>query len=105
MRYGLEEAKKQLIDKLGKAVTERATVLSFPVVVRLKVPLLDMDPLASGMRAVIHGHTHQPSDELQNGVRFLNPGSPTHPRRTAPPSLMKLYIMGTDLRPEFIHLG
>ncbi len=69
------------------------------------VSRLDMDPLASGMRAVIHGHTHQPSDELQNGVRFLNPGSPTHPRRNAPPSLMKLYIMGTDLRPELIHLG
>jgi len=66
---------------------------------------LDLDPSAAGMHAVIHGHTHQPSDELQNGVRFLNPGSPTHPRRNAPPSLMKLYIMGTDLRPELIHLG
>ena len=65
---------------------------------------LDLDPSAAGMHAVVHGHTHQPSDELQNGVRFLNPGSATHPRRNAPPSLMKIYITGTDLRPELILL-
>jgi len=66
---------------------------------------LDLDPSAAGMHAVIHGHTHQPSDVLQNGVRFLNPGSATHPRRNAPPSLLRLYISGTALRPELINLG
>jgi uncharacterized protein len=66
---------------------------------------LDLDPSVAGMHAVVHGHTHQPSDEQQNGVRFLNPGSATHPRRNAPPSLMMLYITGTDLRPELILLG
>jgi len=69
------------------------------------VSRLDLDPSAAGMHAVVHGHTHQPSDELQNGVRFLNPGSATHPRRNTPPSLLMLYIMGTNLRPEFIHFG
>jgi uncharacterized protein len=68
------------------------------------VSMLDLDPSAAGLHAVIHGHTHQPSDELQNGVRFLNPGSATHPRRSLPPSLMKLYITGTDLRTELIRL-
>ena len=66
---------------------------------------LDLDPSVAGMHAVVHGHTHQPSDELQNGVRFLNPGSATHPRRNAPPSLLMLYITGTALRPELILLG
>jgi len=65
---------------------------------------LDLDPSAAGIHAVVHGHTHQPSDALQNGVRFLNPGSATHPRRNMPPSLLKLYITGTDLLPELIHL-
>ena len=65
---------------------------------------LDLDPSAAGIHAVVHGHTHQPSDVLQNGVRFLNPGSATHPRRNSPPSLVMLYITGTDLRPELIHL-
>lgn len=66
---------------------------------------LDMDPAAAGIHSVVHGHTHQPSDELQNGVRFLNPGSATHPRRNTPPSLLMLYITGATLRPELILLG
>jgi putative phosphoesterase len=65
---------------------------------------MDIDPYAAGMDAVVHGHTHQPSDEMQNGVRFLNPGSASNPRRNLPPSLMKLHIRGKDIHPEFIHL-
>lgn len=68
------------------------------------VTSLDLDPSAAGMHAVVHGHTHQPSDVTQNGVRFLNPGSATHPRRNSPPSLMRLYITGADLRAELFHL-
>ena len=45
---------------------------------------LDLDPSAAGMHAVIHGHTHQPSDELQNGVRFEpRQCNPSPPQRTA----------------------
>jgi putative phosphoesterase len=66
---------------------------------------LDIDPSAAGMDAVVHGHTHQPSDTMQNGVRFLNPGSATNPRRNSPPSLMKLYIRGKVLHPELVLLG
>lgn len=69
------------------------------------ITMLDLDPSVAKMHAVVHGHTHQPSDEQQNGVRFLNPGSAAHPRRNAPPSLMMLYITGADLRPELILLG
>jgi putative phosphoesterase len=65
---------------------------------------LDIDPAGAGMTAVVHGHTHQPSDTMQNNVRFLNPGSATQPRRNTSPSLMKLYVRGKDLRPEFIYL-
>jgi len=68
------------------------------------VSRLDLDPSAAGMHAVVHGHTHQPSDVMQNGVRFLNPGSATHPRQNLPPSLLKLDITGTDLRSELIDL-
>jgi uncharacterized protein len=68
------------------------------------VSRLDLDPAAAGMHAVVHGHTHQPSDDLQNGVRFLNPGSATHPRRNSPPTMMKFYITGTVLRTELFYL-
>jgi len=85
--------------------TEAIEIGPYLLYVLHDVSRLDLDPSAAGMHAVIHGHTHQPSDDTQNGVRFLNPGSSTHPRRNAPPSLMMLYITGTDLRPELILLG
>jgi putative phosphoesterase len=65
---------------------------------------LDIDPAAAGMSAVIHGHTHRPSDAMQNGVRFLNPGSAAQPRHNAPPSIMKLHVCGKNMHPEFIDL-
>lgn len=65
---------------------------------------LDIDPSAAGMTAIVHGHTHQPSDTMQNNVRFLNPGSATQPRRNSRASLMKLYVLGKVLRPELICL-
>lgn len=65
---------------------------------------LDLDPAAAGIHGVIHGHIHHPSDGIRNGVRFLNPGSPTHPRRNSPPSLLKLHISETGMRPEFFRL-
>lgn len=46
MNYGLEEAKKQLLAQMEKAVSTPAPVASFPVVLRFKVPLIDIDPLA-----------------------------------------------------------
>jgi hypothetical protein len=85
--------------------TEAIEIGPYLLYVLHDVSRLDLDPSAAGMHAVIHGHTHQPSDELQYGVRFLNPGSATHPRRSAPPSIMMLYITDTGLRPEIILLG
>lgn len=36
-----------------------------------------------GIQVVVHGHTHIPRDESIAGVRYLNPGSPTYPRKGA----------------------
>lgn len=41
---------------------------------------LDIDPLASGFRVVISGHSHMPRCEECDGVLYLNPGS-AGPRR------------------------
>ena len=65
---------------------------------------LDLEPASSGIRIVIHGHTHHASDDVKNGVRFLNPGSASRPRYGEPPSLMKLHISKTAVSPEFIQL-
>ena len=44
------------------------------------------------VKVVIHGHTHIPRNEVIDGVRYLNPGSPTRPRGGNKKSLAKLTI-------------
>ena len=34
-----------------------------------------------GVQVVLHGHLHVPRDEMVNGVRWLNPGCISNPRR------------------------
>ncbi|MEO6971623.1 MAG: metallophosphoesterase family protein [Chthoniobacterales bacterium] len=41
---------------------------------------------------LLHGHTHVPREERQNGVLFLNPGCVTRPDKGAPPSIATLEI-------------
>jgi putative phosphoesterase len=43
---------------------------------------------------LLHGHTHVPRDERQEGVLFLNPGCVTRPDKGAPPSIGTLEISG-----------
>ncbi len=44
----------------------------------------DIGVPADDVQVVVHGHTHAPRDEQIAGVRYLNPGSPTYPRRSNP---------------------
>ena len=41
---------------------------------------LDLNPRAAGFTAVISGHSHQPRQEIKDGVLYFNPGS-AGPRR------------------------
>jgi uncharacterized protein len=41
---------------------------------------------------LLHGHTHVPRHERQNGVLFLNPGCVTRPDKGAPPSIATLEV-------------
>jgi uncharacterized protein len=41
---------------------------------------LEIDPAAEGFHVVVAGHSHQPKQELRNGVLYVNPGS-AGPRR------------------------
>lgn len=54
---------------------------------KFDLPLFD-----SGLAAVIHGHTHQPSEVWKNGVLFFNPGSARHPRSQTPRSVGRLRV-------------
>lgn len=45
---------------------------------------MDVGIPADDVQVVVCGHTHTPRDETIAGVRYLNPGSPTLPRRSNP---------------------
>ncbi len=65
---------------------------------------LDLDPGAAGLAAVIYGHSHEPSQERQDGVLYLNPGSAGPRRFSLPVSLALLQVTGDLLKVEFIEL-
>lgn len=65
---------------------------------------LDLDPAAAGFKAVIYGHTHVPEIVRRGEVDFINPGSPTLPRRGSRPSVGRITIRGTDIHAELVTL-
>lgn len=64
---------------------------------------LDLDPAAAGFHAVISGHSHQPLEEVRNGILLLNPGAAGPRRFKLPVTLARLHFSG-GLRVEFIEL-
>ncbi len=54
---------------------------------------------------IIHGHTHLAEDRVVDGIRILNPGSPTDPRRAPYPSLARLTVDGADVRFDILPIG
>jgi putative phosphoesterase len=54
---------------------------------------------------IVFAHSHQPVNELVDGVRFLNPGSPTWKRRAPAPTVARLVVGDGALEPELVELG
>jgi putative phosphoesterase len=65
---------------------------------------LDLDPTAAGLRAVISGHSHQPSIRTRAGVLYLNPGSAGPRRFKLPVTVARLSVTGALLEAERIDL-
>jgi uncharacterized protein len=65
---------------------------------------LELDPVVTGFAAVISGHSHKPKQEIIAGVLYLNPGSAGRRRFKLPITVARLYIQGTTIEPELIHL-
>ena len=57
-----------------------------------------------GAAVIVFAHSHQPVNQLVDGVRFLNPGSPTWKRRAAYPSALRLVIGAGGADATLIHL-
>jgi len=65
---------------------------------------LDLDPVASGIRVVVSGHSHMPNREKVNGVLYLNPGSAGPRRFRLPVAVATLYIARSGVSAEIHEL-
>jgi putative phosphoesterase len=66
---------------------------------------LDLDPVASGFRVVVAGHSHQPRNEERDGVLWFNPGSAGPRRFNLPIAVGRLVVEAGGVRGEIITLG
>ena len=64
--------------------------------------VLDLDPVAAGIAAVISGHSHNPAIEWKKGVLYFNPGSAGPRRFSLPVSLGFLEISSGEIRPRLL---
>jgi putative phosphoesterase len=51
---------------------------------------------------IVFGHSHEPVDTVVDGVRFVNPGSPTWKRRAAQPTVARMTIAGGVAQSEIV---
>jgi uncharacterized protein len=65
---------------------------------------LAVDPVATGISAVISGHTHKPLVEVKDGVLYVNPGSAGPRRFRLPVTIGRLTVQDGELKPEIIEL-
>jgi putative phosphoesterase len=68
------------------------------------VNMLDLDPAAAGIHAVISGHSHKPVLQKRDGVLYLNPGSAGPRRFKLPVALARLRIEDSKLAAEQVLL-
>ena len=83
---------------------ETITVGGARILVLHDVNELRLEPAASGVHAVIAGHSHRPRIERRHGVLFLNPGSAGPRRFTLPVSVARLRVDEDRLEPEIVEL-
>lgn len=65
---------------------------------------LDLDPVASGFRVLVHGHTHEPSIVEKAGVLYFNPGSAGPRRFDLPVTVGRLRVTGVEVEAEVVDL-
>lgn len=66
---------------------------------------LDIEPIATGVRVVVSGHSHKPSIDERGGVLFVNPGSAGPRRFTLPITVAKLEIVGGSVSAHVLELA
>ncbi len=65
---------------------------------------LDIDPEASGVAAIVSGHSHRPLARERDGVLYINPGSAGPRRFRLPIAIGEISIAGRSLTPRIVEL-
>src|SRR5579862_7756785 len=65
---------------------------------------LDLNPAAAGIAAVVFGHSHVPSQEVNCGVLYFNPGSAGPRRFKLPVTVGRLIIEDGIVRSDIVEL-
>ena len=84
------------------AETEVVELEGLHIYVIHDVNALDLNPKAAAFAAVISGHSHQPKQEMKDGVLYFNPGSAGPRRFKLPISVGRLEITNGNLRAEIL---
>jgi putative phosphoesterase len=68
------------------------------------VNAIDLDPKAAGFATVVSGHSHNPKQEIKDGVLYFNPGSAGPRRFKLPISVGRLEILGGKVGGEILEI-
>ena len=66
---------------------------------------IDLNPKVAGFAAVISGHSHQPKQEMKDGVLYFNPGSAGPRRFKLPISVGRMEIVDGSLTSEVLEIS
>jgi uncharacterized protein len=84
------------------AVAQAGTALIY---VLHDIGKLDLKPEAAGMRMVVSGHSHKPSQREREGVIYVNPGSAGPRRFKLPVTIARVDVAPSPWRVEFVDLA
>lgn len=66
---------------------------------------LPFDPRDEGIAVVVHGHSHQPRNEVMEGVRYFNPASAGPRRFSLPIAVGRILFVAGEMRAEGVEIG
>lgn len=83
---------------------ERLEIEGRAICVVHNICTLTLDPRSAGIGVIIHGHSHKPAIEHEDGVLYVNPGSAGPRRFHMPISMAVFHIQPGEILPELIEI-
>jgi putative phosphoesterase len=87
------------------AETEVVELIGLQIYVIHDLHALDLEPKAAGFAAVISGHSHQPKQEMRDGVLYFNPGSAGPKRFKLPVSVGRLEMVDGKIVGQILEIA